>query len=374
MSDRPLANWRMAAAALAVIALAAAIAAAQTTDTASKGATTYKAPRTPDGHPDLQGIWNNGVSTPLERPARFAGKARLTPEELAQYTIQARRSRENRDRRDQKEGSVTDVGRAYNAFWFPVPGDPIDRTSLIVDPADGRVPPLTPAAIKRFADYAATLGRFASAADPAGRSDLEVEDGTEGGVDGRGTRADHPEDRRLSERCLVFGGVPRLPGGYNNHLRIVQSRDYVVIELEQIHDARIIPLDGRPHVPSTVRQWLGDPRGRWEGETLVIETTNFTDKNPFRGSFENLHLIERFTRTGPNTITYSMTVSDPTTFARPWTAEWPYTRLEALVGGVDGVTSPQMYEYACHEGNIGLAGQLSGTRAMEKKAAEQSRR
>ena len=371
MSDRPLALLRTAVGALTVITLAGASAATQTVDTANK---TYKAPRTPDGQPDLQGIWNNTVSTPLERPAAFAGKERLTPEELAQRTNQARRSRDNRDRRDQKDGSVTDVGRAYNAFWFPVPGDPIDRTSLILDPPDGTVPPLTPAALERFAEYSAKLGRFASAANPAGRNDLEVEDGTEGGVDGRGTRADNPEDRRLSERCLIFGGVPRLPGGYNNHLRIVQSRDHVVIEMEQIHDARIIPLDGRPHIPSTVRQWLGDPRGRWEGETLVVETTNFSEKNPFRGSFEDLHLIERFTRTGPNTITYSMTVSDPTTFTRPWTAEWPYTRLDALVGGVDGVTSPQMYEYACHEGNIGLVGQLSGTRAMEKKAAEQSRR
>jgi hypothetical protein len=370
MSNRSLVLLRAALAAVVVTALAA-VPAAQTANTAKN---TYKAPRTADGHPDLQGIWNNTVSTPLERPATFAGKDRLTTEELKQRTVQAQRSRDNRDRRDQKEGSVTDVGRAYNAFWFPVPGDPIDRTSLIVDPPDGRVPPLTPAALKRFADYSAKLGRFASAANPAGRNDIEVEDGTEGGVDGRGTRADHPEDRRLSERCLIFGGVPRLPGGYNNHLRIVQSRDHVVIELEQIHDARIIPLDGRPHIPSTVRQWLGDPRGRWEGETLVVETTNFNNKNPFRGSFENLQLIERFTRTGPNTIMYSMTVSDPTTFTRSWTAEWPYTNLKALVGGVDGVTSPEMYEYACHEGNIGLVGQLSGARAMEKKAGEQSKR
>ena len=367
MSNRRLASLGVSAAVIALVSLAPAPVAGQTQATKNT-ANAYKAPRTPEGQPDLQGIWDNGTSTPLERPKKLAGKQALTPEELEKATISAQRSRENRDRRDQQEGSVTDVGRAYNALWFPVPGNPIDRTSLILDPPDGRVPALTPAAIKRFHEYSANLGRFASAADPAGRGDLEIEDGTEGGVDGRGTRADNPEDRRLSERCLVFGGVPRLPGGYNNHLRIVQTSGYVVIELEQIHDARVIPLDGRPHLPATVGQWLGDPRGRWEGDTLVVDTTNFNDRNPFRGSFEGLHLVERFTRTGPDTITYSLTVDDPATFTRPWTAEWPYTRLDALVGGVDQLTKPEMYEYACHEGNHGLAGQLSGSRAEEKKA------
>src|SRR5262249_13973820 len=152
--------------------------------------------------------------------------------------------------------------RAYNALWFPLPGDPIKRTSLIVDPPDGRVPPLTPEARKRFAGYASARGRFGGAASPEGR-DAEVEDGTEGGVDGRGTRADNLEDRQLSERCITFGGVPRTPGGYNNHFNIVQGEGYVVIEMEMIHAARIIPLDGRPHLPNEIGMWYGDSRGHW---------------------------------------------------------------------------------------------------------------
>ena len=322
---------------------------------------TYTVPRTAWGHPDLQGVWDNGVSTPLER--RAESKATLTIEELAQATQRARATRENRDRRDQKPGTVTDVGRAYNAFWFPVPGDPIRRTSLIIEPPDGRIPPVTEVAKQRFAAYSKRLGRFGNRAELGAR---RVEDGTQGGVDGRGSRGDNPEDRRLSERCLVFGGVPRLPGGYNNHLQIVQSPDYVVIEMEQIHDARIIPLDGRPHLPSSIRHWNGDSRGQWEGDTLVVDVTNFTDKRSFRGSFENLHLVERFTRTGANTISYELTVEDPTTFTKPWKAEFPWTKLDALVGGIDGMQVPRMYEYACHEGNYGLEGQLRGSRAEDK--------
>lgn len=360
MTHRRLASTAALAVTVAVMWLAAVSVAGQAPTTAPAGST-YTAPRTPWGHPDLQGVWNNGVSTPLDRPLGLGGKATWTDEELADYTKRARLSRENRDRRDQKPGSVTDVNRAYNAFWFPVPGDPIRRTSLVIDPSDGRVPPLTPGAQKRFVAQAATLGRSGSAASPAGREDLE--DGTEGGVDGRGTRGDNAEDRRLSERCLVFGGVPRLPGGYNNHLQIVQSPGYVVIEMEQIHDARIIPLDGRPHLPPSIRHWMGDSRGRWEGNTLVVDVTNFTDKAPFRGSFENLHLVERFTRVDAHTIRYEVTVDDPTTFTKPWKAEFPWTRLDALVGGVDGVQVPRMFEYACHEGNYGLEGQLRGSRA-----------
>ena len=367
MTCRRLASVVGLAAAVAVVWLLPTSVAGQVAATTAAAGSTYAVPRTAWGHPDLQGVWNNGVSTPLERPTALAGKATWTDEELLKATTRARGSRENRDRRDQKAGTVTDVGRAYNALWFPVPGDPIRRTSLVVDPPDGRVPPLTPEAEKRFAVHAARLGRFGSAALPSGREDLE--DGTEGGVDGRGTRGDNPEDRQLGERCVVRSTIPRLPGGYNNHLQIVQSPGYVVIEMEQSHDARLIPLDGSPHLPSSIRHWLGDSRGRWEGNTLVVDVTNFTDKAPFRASFEKLHLVERFTRVDADTVSYEVTVDDPTTFTKPWKAEFPWTKLDALVGGVDGVQVPRMFEYACQEGNYGLDGQLRGSRAEDKTKA-----
>ena len=327
--------------------------------------------RTPWDHPDLQGIWANDTSTPLERPHAFGGKEFLTEEERAAYTAQRQGLRENADRRDSSPGSVTDVGRAYGALWRPVPGDAIARTSLVVDPPDGRVPALTPQARERYTAWAEAKGLFGSAANPegslwnGGRTDSAPEDGTEGGVDGRGSRADNPEDRRLSERCIIWSPLPRLPGGYNNHYRIVQTPEHVVIELEMMHDARVIPLDGGPHAPAPIRRWLGDPRGHWEGDTLVVDTTNFTDKAPFKGSFEGLHLVERFTRVDANTINYEVTVDDPATWTKPWTAAFPLRNLQALMGGVDQQQVPQMFEYACHEGNYGLAGQLSGARATE---------
>ena len=346
---------------------ASAVAQAQTGATTTAGADAF---RTPWGDPDLQGIWANDTSTPLQRPSRFAGTAVLSDEELAEYTLERQQSRENRDRRDQSPGTVTDVGRAYNAHWFPVPGNPLSRTSLIVDPPDGKVPPFTPEALERFTAWARTKGRTGTAASPLGRPEGLV-DGTEGGVDGRGQRADHPEDRRLSERCLLWGtGLPRLPGGYNNHFQIVQSPDHVVILIEMIHDPRIIPLDDRPHLPQDVRQWLGDSRGHWEGETLVVETTNFSNKTHFRGSFDGLHLVERFTRVDADTIDYEFTVEDPTTWTRPWSVAYPFRSLQSLVGGVDQIQIPQIYEFACHEGNYGLTGQLAGARALERLAAQ----
>ena len=327
--------------------------------------------RTPWGDPDLQGIWANDVSTPLQRPSRFEGRAELTEEELAGYTEERRATRENRDRRDFEPGTVTDVGRAYNANWFPVPGNPIERTSLIVDPPDGHVPAFTPEALERFGAWAATKGRTGSAATPYGRAE-GVADGTEGGVDGRGQRADHPEDRRFGERCIK-SRFPRLPGGYNNHFQIVQAPGYVVVEHEMQHHVRVIPVDGRPHLPQDVRQWLGDSRGHWEGDTLVVDTTNFTDKDHFQGAFDGLHLVERFTRVDATTVSYEFTVEDPTTWERPWSAEYPLRSLNSLMGGVDGMQIPQMFEYACHEGNYGLTGQLAGARAVERAAGTASR-
>ena len=320
-------------------------------DVGSVGATTM--PRTAWGAPDLQGVWNNNTSTPLERPDEFAdravppltpqGRERLTEEELSEFAIQQQASREDRDSREGR-GTDADVGRAYNAHWYPVPGEPIERTSLVSDPSDGRLPPLTPQGRERLEARAAVRAH-----PPAG-----------------------PEDRNFWERC-ISRGVPRPPGGYNNHFQIVQTPEHVVILLEMVHEARIIPLDGRTHLGSGIRQRLGDSRGHWEGDTLVVDTTNFVDQTEirsFRGRLgDGLHLVERFTRVDAQTLNYEVTVDDPTTFTRPWTAAWPATTLESDVGGIDHVQVPQMFEYACHEGNYGLLGQLAGARVEERTAA-----
>ena len=325
-------------------------------------------PRTPWGDPDLQGIWNNTVSTPLERPSRFAGKQFLTDEELANYTAERQGSRDNRDDRDAAPGTTTDVARAYGALWFPVPEAPIKRTSLILDPPDGKIPPLTPQALERAEARAKAIGATGSTASPFGRAEGVV-DGTEGGVDGRGGRADNPEDRDLSDRCIT-NGLPRTPGGYKNHFQIVQTPGHAVIEIEMQHHVRIIPLDGRPHLDGGVRQWMGDSRGHWEGNTLVVDTTNFSDKGDFKGSGQNMHLVERFTPIDADTIDYEVRLDDPTAWTRPWTIQFPLRRLDALVGEIDQVQVPQMFEYACHEGNYGLLGILSGARAQEKAAQQ----
>ena len=384
--NRVRAFFVVMAAAIALAGLSVTLAAGQAPATAKN----WTMPRTPDGQPDLQGIWSNLVSTPLERPEKLAGRELLTSDEVEAADKRAVAGRNNADRRDQQPGTVTDVGRAYNAFWFPAPGRPINRTSLIVDPPDGRVPPLTPQARTRFAAWAQARGLFAGAASPDGSlwnggpgagpvgsaTDDEGQplDGADGGVDGRGSRADGPEDRRLSERCLIWSTLPRFPGGYNSNIQIAQSPGFVVLQMEMIHDARIIPLDGRPHLPQEIRQWLGDSRGRWDGDTLVIDTTNFTDKAPFKSSFEGLHLVERLTRVDANTLQYQVTVDDPTTWTKPWTASWPLTTLapseDRDAAGNALLTVPRMFEYACHEGNYGLGNQLSGTRATEKADAD----
>jgi len=288
-------------------------------------------PRTPDGKPDLQGIWNNATLTPMERPAQYAGKATLSEQEAVEFEKEELRS-VDADRRD--GSTVTDVNRAYNEFWRDRGRiTPDRRTSLIVDPPDGRVPPLTPAAQKRAADLAAQ---------------------------NRGHEFDGPENRSLAERCIAVSnaGPPMMPANYNANYEIVQSAGYVALLSEQIHDVRIIPTDGRPHIPQDVRQLLGDARGHWDGNTLVVETTNFTDRTSFRGSGEHMHLTERFTRTGANTMLYEFTVDDPETFTKPWTARIPITKAQG-----------RLFEYACHEGNYGLAGSLAGARAEEKRAA-----
>lgn len=297
-------------------------------------------PRTPDGRPDLQGIWTNATLTPLERPTELAGKQVLSPAEAAAYEKDLL-LHANRDIRNGPD----DVG-AYNELWFDRGTKIVGgrRTSLIVNPPDGRVPPLTPEAQKKV---------------DAENANVKLHP------------ADGPEDRPLAERCLLWptAGPPMLPEAYNNNYQILQAPGYVAIVIEMIHDVRIIPTDGRPHLPPSIRQWMGDPRGHWEGNTLVVETTNFTGKtgdlsagmqrSTFRGSDENLRLIERFTRVDPETMMYEFTVDDPTAFTKPWTAQIPMTKY----GG-------RLFEYACHEGNYALSSILAGARSAEKKATE----
>jgi len=299
---------------------------------AAKASTTGKTwtqPRTADGQPDLEGVWTNSTLTPLERPPELAGKTYLTEQEAADY-VKGLLYRVNSDRRD--GGTQVDVNRSYNEFWRDRGNDLTAdrRTSLIVDPPDGRIPPLTPEAQKRVEETRIYNQQHAN---------------------------EGPETFSLWERCIVRG-LPLVPGPYNNDFQIVQSAGAVTILAEMIHDARIIPLDGRPHAPSGVRQWMGDSRGRWEGNTLVVDTTNFSPRFSFRGSDANLHLVERFTRVDADTIVYEFTVNDPTVFTRPWSARVPMRK-----------TPERVYEYACHEGNYALADILAGARAQEKQAA-----
>lgn len=289
----------------------------------------WAVPRTPDGKPDLQGIWNTSTLTPLERPAEFADKPVLTEQEVKDYEARLLRDN-NRDRRDGT--AEVDVGRAYNEFWYDRGSHVVRsrRSSLIIDPPDGKIPPLTPQAQQRQAALAEYKKQHPD---------------------------DGPEDFTLANRCLLWAtaGPPMLPGAYNNNYQIVQGPGYVSIFVEMIHDARVIPTDGRPHLPSSIRQWLGDSRGHWEGDTLVVETTNFTDKTNFRGASGNMRLVERFTRVDANTITYEFTVNDPSSFTKPWTAQIPMKK-----------NSEPLYEYACHEGNYAMDGMLRGARAGEK--------
>ena len=288
------------------------------------GTAVWRPPRTPDGQPDLQGYWTNATTTPLERPREFAGKQVLTEQEASEF--------QERALRPAGEGPPgLQAGSSIDAFWFErgnvVAGR---RSSLIVDPPDGKVPPLTPAGRERIA---------------AQSSERRLHP------------ADGPEDRSLAERCLLWAtaGPPMLPTGYNSNYEIVQAPGSVAILVEMIHDARVIPLDGRPHLEGGIHQWLGDSRGHWEGNTLVVDTTNFTGKTAFRGASESLHLIERFTRTDAETIRYEFTVDDPATFTRPWSAEIPMRRTQGPI-----------YEYACNEGNYALTDILAGARAEEK--------
>jgi len=349
-------NYRLPAS-LGVLALGAVFltsrpASAQSGPVAVKATSAVKAasiPRTADGHPDLQGFWSNVTLTPLERPRDLTGKEFFTEQEAVEYekNIVQRRNRDQRQR-----GTVADVQNAYNDFWWDSGTKVVKtrRTSLVVDPPDGRIPALTPERQKQLQARAEAIKKRCE--QPGALCQME-----NGGAPGP---ADGPEDRPLMERCLNFAaGPPILPGAYNNNYQIAQGPGFVAIDSEMAHDVRMIPLDAaRPHLPANVRQWMGDPRGHWEGDTLVVDTTNFTGTTRFRGSDENLHLIERFTPADANTLIYRFTIDDPTAFTKPWTAEVPMLRAEG-----------PMIEYACNEGNYGLAGILAAARAEEKAAA-----
>jgi hypothetical protein len=342
------------AAVLAASMLASPVAAQTAKGKPSAAGKSWTLPRTADGAPDLQGVWANNNATPLQRPKELAGKPLLNDQELAALKAKAAQlfagdgdaafgdsvyvaAVTNADKFVSRDGKTGD----YNQFWL-VDRDWDNRTSLITDPADGRIPELTPDAQAR-----------ASA-----RRGIRVT--AEGGLEGG--RSDSWEDRSLSERCVTFG-TPRISAAYNSYYQIFQSKDYVVIGMETIHDARVIPLDNRPHVSSGVRQWLGDSRGHWEGDTLVVDTANFSEKSNFQGARDGLHVVERFTRVGPNTVNYEMTISDPATWTRPWTLMIPLRH-----------SNDEIYEYACHEGNSGMVGILAGARAQERAAAEATKK
>jgi hypothetical protein len=289
----------------------------------SVGSKTWTPPLAADGHPDLQGTWVNRSATPLQRPKDLEGREFLTDAEVKQLQQRADRLFKSgladmpagddvflaawADLKEYKRSSATGTSDIMLEREFD------KRTSLIIDPPNGKLPPYTPESLKRQAAEAKNVHR-----PPQSLEDLSN-----------------------LERCITFGVPMPRPGPFTSFYQIVQTSNYVVVMLEAIHDARIIPLDGRPHLPPGMQTWNGDSRGRWEGQTLVVDTTNFSSKDNFMGSAENLHLIERFSRVAPDELRYEITVEDPTTWTRPWTAA---LRLKQ--------TEERIYEMACHEGNL----------------------
>ena len=294
-------------------------------------AQSLSAPQTAWGDPDLQGLWNHGTITPLERPADYGDRALLTDEEVVALNLasETRATSERRSSLTREE----DVALAYNQFWWDR-GISVGRTSLITDPDSGRLPPRTSVAEA----YLAT--------DEAQR----LQAAKRGRVPAHG-----PEDMDLGDRCLVYRPVPITSSGYNNHVHVLQSPGYVVIFQEQIHDVRIIPVTDQPVLPDQMRQWLGVSRGRWEGDTLVVETNNFYKQADYLGSNVNRHVTERFTRVADDVIEYAFTVEDPTVWSTPWSGMVPWRPAEG-----------PLFEYACHEGNYGMTNLLTSARAVEK--------
>jgi hypothetical protein len=303
----------------------------------------WKVPRTADGKPDLQGVWGNNSVTPMTRPTQWKDKTTLTDAEvdelkgfLAKYVDEGGDAifgnliqlvLNAKDKGEFKQTSYDPTTGNYNQFWM-ADREWDNRTSLITDPPDGLLPALTPEATAR---------RAAAAARPR----------TRGPSDG-------PEDRPLSERCISYG-APRTGANYNSYTQIIQSPETVVLLQEMIHDARVVPMTGKPHLPKKIRQLHGDPRGRWDGDTLVVETTNFI--NGFQGSTPDVKITERYTRVAPDFINWELTVDDPATWVKPYTFMVRLKKAEGMI-----------YEYACHEGNYAMEGILAGARAEEKKA------
>jgi hypothetical protein len=322
-------------------AIAGVLAVAAQAAEPAKGAK-FVVPKTESGQPDLRGVWNFSSNTPLERPAQFKDRDFMSAQEAAKLHESIQERSEQADNTSRGGG----VG-GYNQFWVESLAQGANlRTSLLVDPPDGRMPQLQPG-------MKAENGGLGP--DTGGQRPVRFRVG--------GVRKDGPEDRGLSERCLMGfnSGPPFVPSMYNNNVQIFQTKDTVVLMTEMIHDARIVKLDSRPPLDPTIKQWSGDSRGRWEGDTLVVETRNFTDKtNVFRGAGvgTTMQLTERFTRVGPDRVDYQFTINDLATFTRPFTALVPMVRADG-----------EIFEYACHEGNYGMHNMLSGARQEEIEAA-----
>jgi hypothetical protein len=335
MNHRFLTFLGMAALAilLAVVLLAPAPVAAQTQKAAP--AKPWTVARTVDGQPDLQGYWTNNSYTPLERPNGVT-KEFYTPAEL----VEANKKAAEREEEQTVPGTVADVHYDFTQFGLDRSQTRLTgnlRTSVIVEPANGKLPPVTSEGQKRASDRAAERKK-------------------------QGAQYDQVQNIPIGSRCVYTNAAPpMLPPGYNPAYEIVQSKDTVMIVIEMLHEVRVIPLDGRPHAPQGYRSWLGDSRGHWEGDTLIVETTNFNDKTAFRGASENMKVTERFTRVSDDAIRYEFTVNDPSTWEIPWKGEMPFVKINGPV-----------FEHACHEGNYGVANTLKAVRLDEKRAAEEA--
>ena len=318
--------------------LAAMLAVGQTVTPAVKTTATkaWTAPRTADGHPDLQGVWTDNTVTPFERSKTLGSKEFYTEAELAENQKKegARLALNEEEGLPTQPGTAADVHYDFAEYGLDKSQSKLvwnRRTSIIMG-SEGTIPAVTPEGRARAAAFAAK---------------------------DRGHEFDGPENRPFGARCIVQNtvGPPMRPSGYNSNLQIVQGAGYMVIETEMVHDARVVALNGRPHPPASIHQWFGDSIGHWEGDTLVVDTTNFTDVYPFPGA-QNLHVVERFKRVDDDTIMYQFTVDDPGMWTKPWSGEMPITKVKGLI-----------YEYACHEANYGLANTLNGARVAEKEAA-----